>query len=56
MSRAGIFSVTALMTGLIVGFLALVGAPTWALVASAFGFSFLIWDYFEDQPFEDQPA
>jgi hypothetical protein len=50
MSRAGIFSVTALVTGLIVGILALVGAPTWALVASAFGFSFVIWDYLDGQP------
>ncbi len=34
----------------IVGLLALVGAPTWALIASAFLFSFLIWDYLEGQP------
>ncbi len=50
MSRAGIFLTTAVGAGSIVGFLALVGAPTWALVASAFGFSFLIWDSLEDQP------
>jgi hypothetical protein len=50
MSRAGLFSVTGVATMSIVGLLALVGAPTWALIASAFGFSFLIWDYLEDQP------
>ncbi|MCS3632691.1 hypothetical protein GGP55_003313 [Salinibacter ruber] len=38
------------MTASIVGLLALVGAPTWALIGSAFLFSFLIWDYLEDQP------
>jgi hypothetical protein len=48
MNRTGIFTVTALGTGLIVGLLALTGAPTWALIAAAFGFSFLIWDYLED--------
>jgi hypothetical protein len=50
MSRAGIFLTTAVGAGSIVGLLALVGAPTWALVGSAFGFSFLIWDDLEDQP------
>jgi hypothetical protein len=50
MSKAGIFFTTAVGAGSIAGLLALVGAPTWALIASAFGFSFLIWDYLEDQP------
>jgi len=50
MSRAGIFLTTAVGAGSIAGLLALVGAPTWALVGSAFGFSFLIWDYLEDRP------
>ncbi len=50
MSRAGLFSVTGVATISIVGLLALAGAPTWALIASAFLFSFLIWDYLEDQP------
>lgn len=45
MNRTGIFGATALGTGLIVGLLALAGAPTWALIAAAFGFPFLIWDY-----------
>lgn len=49
MSRAGLFSVTGVATMSIVGLLALAGAPTWALIASAFGFSFLIWDYLEDR-------
>jgi hypothetical protein len=50
MSRAGIFLTTAVGAGSIAGLLALVGAPTWALIGSAFLFSFLIWDYLEDQP------
>jgi hypothetical protein len=50
MSRAGILLTTAVGAGSIAGLLALVGAPTWALVGSAFGFSFLIWDSLEDQP------
>lgn len=49
MNRTGLFITTGLLTGLIVGLLALVGAPTWALIASAFGFSFLLWNYFEGQ-------
>lgn len=49
MNRTGLFITTGLLTGLIVGLLALVGAPTWALIASAFGFSFLLWDYFDGQ-------
>ncbi len=49
MSRAGIFLTTAVGAGSIVGLLALVGAPTWALIGSAFLFSFLIWDYLEGQ-------
>ncbi|MCS4119187.1 hypothetical protein [Salinibacter ruber] len=44
------FLTTAVGAGSIVGLLALVGAPTWASVASAFGFSFLIWDDLEGQP------
>jgi hypothetical protein len=48
MNRTGLFITTGLLTGLIVGLLALVGAPTWALIAGAFGFSFLIWDHLED--------
>lgn len=40
---------TGVATIFIVGLLALAGAPTWALIASAFGFSFLIWGYLEDQ-------
>jgi len=50
MSKAGIFLTTAVGAGSIVGLLALVGAPTWAPVGSAFRFSFLIWDDLEDQP------
>ncbi|MCS3830708.1 hypothetical protein GGP91_002801 [Salinibacter ruber] len=50
MSRAGIFLTTAVGAGSVVGLLALAGAPTWALITSAFGFSFLIWDYLEDPP------
>ncbi len=50
MSRADLFSVTGVVTASIVGLLALVGAPAWALIGSAFLFSFLIWDYLEDQP------
>jgi hypothetical protein len=50
MSRAGSFSVTGVATMSIVGLLALVGAPTWAMIGSAFLFSFLIWDDLEDQP------
>ncbi len=49
MSRAGIFLTTAVGAGSIIGLLALVGAPTWALIGGAFGFSFLIWDYLEDR-------
>lgn len=49
MNRGVLFATTALGTGLIVGFLALVGAPTWALVAAAFGFSFLIWNRLESE-------
>lgn len=40
MSRAGIFSITAVATGSIMWVLALVGALTWAPVGSAFGFYF----------------
>ena len=29
--------------------MALAGAPTWALITAAFGFSFLIWNYLEAQ-------
>ncbi|MCS3632101.1 hypothetical protein GGP55_002714 [Salinibacter ruber] len=50
MSRAGIYLTTAVGAGSIVGLLALVWAPTWSLIASAFGFSFLIWDDLEGQP------
>ncbi len=50
MSRAGTFLTTAVGAGSIVGLLALIGTPPWALIASAFGFSFLIWDDLEDQP------
>jgi hypothetical protein len=49
MSRLGLHAGTTLGTGLIVGIMALAGAPTWALIAAAFGFSFLIWDYLEAQ-------
>jgi hypothetical protein len=49
MSRADVFLTTAVGVGLIVWLLVLIGAPTWAPVASAFGFSFLIWDDLEDQ-------
>jgi len=45
MNQTAVFVATALGTGLIIGLLALTGVPTWALVAAAFGFSFLILDY-----------
>ena len=49
MSRLGLHAGTALGTGLIVGLMALAGAPTWALIAAAFGFSFLIWNDLESR-------
>ncbi|MFP4227979.1 MAG: hypothetical protein ACLFTE_04030 [Salinivenus sp.] len=49
MNRLGLVLSTTLGTGVIVGGLALTGAPTWALVAAAFGFSFLIWKDLESR-------
>jgi hypothetical protein len=47
MKRSALFTATALCTGLVVGLLAFAGAPTWALIAAAFGFSFFIWNRLE---------
>ena len=49
MNRSSLYVGTTLGTGLIVGLLALTGAPTWALVAAAFGFSFLIWNHLDSE-------
>ncbi|WP_233993545.1 hypothetical protein [Salinibacter altiplanensis] len=49
MNRLGLYAGTALGTGLIVGLMALAGAPTWALIAAAFGFLFLIWNDLESR-------
>ena len=55
MSRAALYFATALGTGLVVGLMAVVGAPTWALIAAAFGFSFLVWNHLESRGDQDTP-
>ena len=53
MNRIGLYIGTALGTTLIVGLMALAGAPSWALIAAAFGFSYLIWNDLESRAGRD---
>ena len=49
MTRTGLYAGTGVGTGLIVSLMALAEAPTWALIAAAFVFSFLIWNDLESR-------
>ncbi|MFO8100106.1 MAG: hypothetical protein R6T83_10880 [Salinibacter sp.] len=53
MSRTALYLTTGIATGMIVGLMALAGAPTWALIGAAFGGSLLIWQYLAQTPLEE---
>ena len=56
MTRTGLYAGTGVGTGLIVSLMALAGAPTWALIAAAFGFSYLIWNDLEARRGQNAPS